>query len=324
MSLVKFLNNWLLKNNTKDNNYLLVTVEYPDDRFTPPIIKQITYKLKKIKNTKKDVEIYLDNKFEGKFVSVSSFKENFGPIIKIEAYQDFPTKLLESSENEIVKKESKFQFPLHSTETTLDRPKIAIASLQPNEEWNKVMEKFNRSKQNAQDRLKLRTNLALSLIRRRIQEYTSRPWYANIDLTPQELTTGREVINNFYNRELDGIDTTFRSEEMIDKMVKTIQDLPQPQPGNFDITGDCSICLTEMEKNETICKLGCGHVFHCDCINRWIREPLSNYGYQIKSTCPYCRQAVQSIITNVKGSNFGKKRSVFENELNYLEKLNKC
>ena len=45
--------------------------------------------------------------------------------------------------------------------------------------------------------------------------------------------------------------------------------------------GECSICLFEYDKNNKIVKLNkCNHIFHKDCINKWIG---------IKNTCPMCR-----------------------------------
>ena len=47
------------------------------------------------------------------------------------------------------------------------------------------------------------------------------------------------------------------------------------------IINDCSICL---EKNEnSIIKLYCGHVFHKECIESWIKN---------KSNCPNCRMVI--------------------------------
>ena len=42
---------------------------------------------------------------------------------------------------------------------------------------------------------------------------------------------------------------------------------------------ECSICLKIIQENEKY-KTQCNHIFHRDCINRWL---------MIKQKCPYCR-----------------------------------
>lgn len=42
---------------------------------------------------------------------------------------------------------------------------------------------------------------------------------------------------------------------------------------------ECSICLKIIQENKKY-KTQCNHVFHRDCINRWL---------MIKQNCPYCR-----------------------------------
>jgi hypothetical protein len=51
---------------------------------------------------------------------------------------------------------------------------------------------------------------------------------------------------------------------------------------NLDI--NCTICIENMKKNETILELKCSHTFHCDCIKQY----LENYNYK----CPICREEV--------------------------------
>ncbi|KAM1031531.1 hypothetical protein C1H46_000461 [Malus baccata] len=51
----------------------------------------------------------------------------------------------------------------------------------------------------------------------------------------------------------------------------------------------CSVCLVDFEEEDLVSQLGkCGHVFHVDCIERWIES--SHF------TCPVCR----SLFFNVK------------------------
>ncbi|TYH55138.1 hypothetical protein ES332_D09G217100v1 [Gossypium tomentosum] len=47
----------------------------------------------------------------------------------------------------------------------------------------------------------------------------------------------------------------------------------------------CSVCLEAMEKRDEmreLCK--CSHVFHRECIDRWVKEG--------RLTCPLCRSAL--------------------------------
>jgi hypothetical protein len=44
----------------------------------------------------------------------------------------------------------------------------------------------------------------------------------------------------------------------------------------------CSICMTPMDKDQTVSELGCKHTFHKDCINTY----LEKYNYK----CPICRK----------------------------------
>uniref|UniRef100_A0A803KPB9 RING-type E3 ubiquitin transferase n=1 Tax=Chenopodium quinoa TaxID=63459 RepID=A0A803KPB9_CHEQI len=47
------------------------------------------------------------------------------------------------------------------------------------------------------------------------------------------------------------------------------------------MTGECVVCLGVFVKNEILRLLPkCGHVFHADCIDTWLR---------FRGTCPFCR-----------------------------------
>ena len=43
----------------------------------------------------------------------------------------------------------------------------------------------------------------------------------------------------------------------------------------------CSICLDEYSPDEMVAELPCGHIFHSDCISKWLTER--------SSTCPLCK-----------------------------------
>lgn len=45
----------------------------------------------------------------------------------------------------------------------------------------------------------------------------------------------------------------------------------------------CAICLVELEEDEQIRELGCGHFFHVDCVDPWLLN---------KQTCPLCKEDV--------------------------------
>ncbi|CAN6300981.1 unnamed protein product [Urochloa humidicola] len=50
---------------------------------------------------------------------------------------------------------------------------------------------------------------------------------------------------------------------------------------------DCAVCLAEIRYGEAAARLspGCGHGFHAECIEAWLR---------VNSTCPLCRAAVDA------------------------------
>ena len=51
-----------------------------------------------------------------------------------------------------------------------------------------------------------------------------------------------------------------------------------------DNCADCAICMAEFQTGSLVKKLPpCGHVFHCDCIDSWLR---------VRKTCPICRAEV--------------------------------
>ncbi|RVW65142.1 E3 ubiquitin-protein ligase RHA2A [Vitis vinifera] len=56
--------------------------------------------------------------------------------------------------------------------------------------------------------------------------------------------------------------------------------LYKPEPGSKEAV-DCVVCLCKIEEGEEIRELRCGHMFHRDCLDRWVR--------QRNGTCPLCR-----------------------------------
>ncbi|XP_020239514.1 putative RING-H2 finger protein ATL19 [Cajanus cajan] len=58
---------------------------------------------------------------------------------------------------------------------------------------------------------------------------------------------------------------------------------------------ECAICLEDFKMGEEcLVFCVCGHIFHCDCINHWLRE---------KPSCPICRHYVSSSSTTMVNNN---------------------
>ena len=62
------------------------------------------------------------------------------------------------------------------------------------------------------------------------------------------------------------------------KRKNEIKDTASRKKAKLDV---CSICLGQLENSQFKYKLPCGHTFHRDCIDRWLK---------IKPNCPYCRK----------------------------------
>jgi hypothetical protein len=74
-----------------------------------------------------------------------------------------------------------------------------------------------------------------------------------------------------------------------DQSVQTIALLLKRTVRACDIVVDtCSICLEDVEADERVAGLQCGHGFHQKCIMKWLARPGV-------SGCPLCRGAVCSI-----------------------------
>lgn len=53
---------------------------------------------------------------------------------------------------------------------------------------------------------------------------------------------------------------------------------------------ECSICLDRLGTGTTICKLYCGHIFHEQCVQRWINTD---------GRCPNCRFVCRAPVITV-------------------------
>lgn len=72
---------------------------------------------------------------------------------------------------------------------------------------------------------------------------------------------------------------------------------------DYEENENCSICLTTMN-NEKVINLNCSHIFHTNCINKWIKAN--------NNSCPMCRSSVWTCkdCNNTKIINFDYEGSV--------------
>ena len=83
------------------------------------------------------------------------------------------------------------------------------------------------------------------------------------------------VISNTVNEK-------YSEKEINNDVINNISTFPFKK-NNFNITNDthnCIVCMCEIEENEECKKLKCGHMFHSNCIDNWLRRTLE---------CPMCR-----------------------------------
>jgi hypothetical protein len=73
---------------------------------------------------------------------------------------------------------------------------------------------------------------------------------------------------------------------------------------NLEKTNECAICHDPMTKDEAITRLGCGHRFHTECIQRSLRS-----GH---ASCPLCR----TIIPNNAHAHLANPNITYEQALN--------
>mmetsp|Transcript_4457 Transcript_4457/g.6601 ORF Transcript_4457/g.6601 Transcript_4457/m.6601 type:complete len:109 (-) Transcript_4457:24-350(-) len=82
-------------------------------------------------------------------------------------------------------------------------------------------------------------------------------------------------------------------------------------PSQLAFENSCKICLQEYSEDDELTNLKCDprHVFHSECINRWIQEGHDD--------CPFCRSPIDNI-ESLRGSMMeeggGEEHFVIENE----------
>uniref|UniRef100_A0A7N0U2K6 RING-type domain-containing protein n=1 Tax=Kalanchoe fedtschenkoi TaxID=63787 RepID=A0A7N0U2K6_KALFE len=55
--------------------------------------------------------------------------------------------------------------------------------------------------------------------------------------------------------------------------------------GRYGEGVECAVCLSEVEDGEEVAELGCAHVFHKVCLERWVSSGM-------RATCPICRRLI--------------------------------
>merc|ERR1719428_611050 len=69
-------------------------------------------------------------------------------------------------------------------------------------------------------------------------------------------------------------------------------------------TQQCAICLDDVQPEDQLVQLPCGHAFHCICAARWLKPSGQNSGSR-SQCCPLCCRKVMAtaeggITTEVK------------------------
>lgn len=79
-----------------------------------------------------------------------------------------------------------------------------------------------------------------------------------------------------------------------------------------DLNERCSICLVDLELGDSVKELPCNHIFHPDCIDKWLKE----YNH----ICPICKQTISDSLQvkqrqQQQGKDKNKKKSVIVDEI---------
>ncbi|KAJ4710632.1 Ring finger protein [Melia azedarach] len=58
------------------------------------------------------------------------------------------------------------------------------------------------------------------------------------------------------------------------------------KPGRNEEAVECAVCLCKIEEGDEVGKLRCDHLFHKNCLDRWVRYR------RMLATCPICRDFI--------------------------------
>jgi len=58
---------------------------------------------------------------------------------------------------------------------------------------------------------------------------------------------------------------------------------PERMGEDLDSEHKCLVCQYDYEKGERLRRLPCGHCFHTECVDQWLKD---------KDFCPYCRSSI--------------------------------
>lgn len=99
-----------------------------------------------------------------------------------------------------------------------------------------------------------------------------------------------EILNtaSLLNRQIVIIDENENDDEEYNDIVVTLDTSELEKLKKFQLENkldfNCVVCLADLEKDEHAIELNCGHIYHSDCIETYLKE----YSYK----CPICRKEV--------------------------------
>ena len=132
------------------------------------------------------------------------------------------------------------------------------------------------------------SNLLQNIIN--IQPSHEEPYIFRIPIVNRQLNFS-DLNQDQNNTNIVSLFSTFINEvqqDVFDDVVVTVndKDLESLKTTKLDnnLETSCSICLSQMIKDETITELKCSHPFHSDCIKPYLEQ----YNYK----CPVCRTEV--------------------------------
>lgn len=71
------------------------------------------------------------------------------------------------------------------------------------------------------------------------------------------------------------------SEEEITSNTETLDFSPDQFPDQADAR--CVVCLGDYEQEDKLRRLACGHIFHVECVDEWLKR---------HKTCPLCVRSI--------------------------------